>query len=193
MRCRRAFVFSLDSFVAFTLIVAALYTLVFFSTVPSAYYSALTQANYLAKDSLVALATTTYGGEDSSGQTYLDLILSRGAGPARLYAGEMIPDQFGYKLEIADYAEGGEEDWTVIYSTATDDDPLLNTHKREYHKLKATAQALYLVVLKERDIGESPYGYITCYGDSTVCDLPLPYEYEAGDVALKLVKLTVFT
>lgn len=193
MRYRKAFVFSLDSFVAFTLVVAALYTLVFFSTVPSAYYSSLTQANYLAKDTLVSLATTTYDGEDSSGETYLDLILSRGADPARKYAGRMIPDQFGYKFETADYVAGGEPEWTLVYSTATDDDTILNTHKREYHKLKATAQGLYLVVLKERDKGESPYGYITCYGDSTVCDLPLPYDYEAGDVALKLVRLTVFT
>jgi len=192
MRYRKAFVFSLDSFVAFTLVVAALYTLVFFSTVPSAYYSSLTQANYLAKDSLVALATTTYDAKDSTGETYLDLIISRGADPARKYAGRMIPDQFGYKLEMADYAADGAGDWTVVYSTATDDDAL-NTHKREYHKLKATAQALYLVVLKERNMGESPYGYITCEGNSTVCDLPLPYHYEAGDVALKLIRLTVFT
>jgi hypothetical protein len=192
MRYRKAFVFSLDSFVAFTLVVAALYTLVFFSTVPSAYYSALTQANYLAKDTLVALATTTYDAKDSTGETYLDLIVSRGADPARKYAGRMIPDQFGYKLEMADYAADGAEGWTEVYSTATDGDAL-NTHKREYHKLKATAQALYLVVLTERDVGESPYGYITCEGDYTVCDLPLPYHYEAGDVALKLVRLTVFT
>lgn len=192
MRYRKGIVFSLDSFVAFTLVVAALYTLVFFSTVPSAYYSSLTQANYLAKDTLVSLATTTYDGEDSSGETYLDLIISRSPDAARKYAGRMIPDQFGYKLEMADYAADGAEDWTVVYSTAADDTPL-NTHKREYHKLKATAQALYLVVLTERDKGESPYGYITCYGDSTVCDLPLPYDYEAGDVALKLVRLTVFT
>jgi hypothetical protein len=193
MRYRKAFVFSLDSFVAFTLVVAALYTLVFFSTVPSAYYSTLTQANYLAKDTLVALMTTTYDGEGSSGQTYLDLIIEGSPDAARKYSGSMVPEQFGYKLETADYVAGGEPEWAEVYSTATDTDTQQNKHKREYHKLKATAQALYLAATNERNIGESPYGYITCYGDSTVCDLPLPYEYEAGDYALKLVRLTVFT
>ena len=99
MKSRKAFVFSLDSFIAFTLTVAALYTLVFFSTVPSAYYAGLMQANYLAKDTLLSLATTSYG----SDQTYLDYIVGQLDGgnqqPARVYIGALVPPQFGYKLE----------------------------------------------------------------------------------------------
>lgn len=190
---KKAFVFSLDAFVAFTLIIASLYTLVFFSTVPSAYYSALMQANFLAKDSMLSLSTTEYG----DGQTYLDYILEelRGGneGPTRLYLGALIPTQFGYSLATCDTPEGcGTEGWNVLYDTAEDESPD-NRHKRAYDKLRATAQSLYIVVDAARDKGESPYGYITCRGNYTVCDLPLPYEYEEGEVSLKLVRLAVYT
>ena len=190
MDSRKAFVFSLDAFVAFILIVASLYTLVFFSTVPSAYYSALMQANFLAKDSLVSLATTEFG----DGQTYLDHIieqLNRGDQvPARIYLGALIPKQFGYKLE--ECGNNGMEacEWGTLYDTA--EDPA-SANKKTYDKLRATAQSLYIVVDAARDKYESPYGYITCTGDYTVCDLPLPYEYEEGEVSLKLVRLTVYT
>ena len=188
---RKAFVFSLDAFVAFTLIIAALYTLVFFSTVPSAYYSALMQANFLAKDSLLSLSTTQYG----DGQTYLDRVLEelhRGnQEPAYTYLGALIPKQFGYSISTC--GNGGPEgcEWETLYDTAVDYDPY--GHKDSYDKLRATAQALYIVVDAARDKGESPYGYITCTGDYTVCDLPLPYEYEEGEVSLKLVRLEVYT
>lgn len=191
MKYRKAVVFSLDSFVAFTLIVAALYTLLFFSTVPSAYYSALTQANYLAKDTLLALATTQYPDEDDFGGTYLDLIVSRGDEPARLYAGSMIPKQFGYKIEVSDYSEGGETAWEEVYNTATDESPD-NKHNIKYNKLRATAQSMYMVIVAERDKDASPYGYISCEGPHSLCDLPLPNYYNIGDAELKLVRLTVF-
>ncbi|MEW5996230.1 MAG: hypothetical protein AB1657_01400 [Candidatus Micrarchaeota archaeon] len=185
MGSRKAFIFSLDSFVAFTLTVAAIYTLIFFSTVPSAYYSSLMQANYLAKDTLLALATTSFDEE----QAYLDYIigeLPENRAPARKYAGALIPAQFGYRLETWDEEAGS---WTLMYDTA--DDPA-SKNKKEYHKLKATAQSLYLVVDEPRDPGSSPYGYITCSGPYTVCGTP-PYEYETGDVSLQLVRLTVYT
>ncbi len=188
---KKAFVFSLDAFVAFTLIVASLYTLVFFSTVPSAYYSALMQANFLAKDSMLALSTTEY----ENGQTYLDYILEElRAGnqePTYNYLGALIPEQFGYSL--ATCGDGAPEgcEWETLYDTAVDYDPY--GHKTTYDKLRATAQSLYIVVDAARDKAESPYGYITCRGNYTVCDLPLPFEYEEGEVSLKLVRLTVYT
>lgn len=187
MKSRKAFVFSLDSFVAFTLIVAALYTLIFFSTVPSAYYAGLMQANYLAKDTLLSLATTSY----DSDQTYLDKImgdLNDGQNQsARLYIGALVPPQFGYKLES--WNEDGAA-WDVLYDTALDPD---SPNKKEYHKLKATAQSIYLIVDPARNPGESPYGYITCDGTYTVCAEP-PYDYGMiGDASLQLVKFTVYT
>lgn len=187
MKSRRAFVFSLDSFVAFTLTVAAIYTLVFFSTVPSAYYSSLMQANFLAKDTLLSLATTSYDG----GQTYLDYIvgsLPADPQPARLYIGALIPDQFGYKLESWNNNTGS---WDVLYDTATDGSEE-NTHNRNYYKLKAASQSVYLILNPARNPGESPYGYITCSGNYTVCDLP-PYDHGMiGSASLQLVRFTVY-
>ena len=190
MKSRKAFVFSLDSFVAFTLTVAALYTLVFFSTVPSAYYASLMQANYLAKDTLLALATTSY----DSDQTYLDKIVydldKRGdMVSARLYIGAMIPQQYGYKLQVWDEDAG---DWNTLYDTNKDfDRDSLNNG--EYRKLKATSQSVFLIV-KPGNPGESPYGYITCHGAFTVCDEPLYDERMVlGDASLELVRLMVYT
>lgn len=187
MKSRKAFVFSLDSFVAFTLVVAALYTLVFFSTVPSAYYAGLMQANYLAKDTLLSLATTSFDHD----QTYLDHIigsLPEEPQPARLYIGALIPMQFGYRLESWNNETGG---WQVLYDTATDESGE-NAHNRNYYKLKATAQSVYLILDPARNPGESPYGYITCNGNYTVCDVP-PYDHGMiGDASLQLVRLTVY-
>ncbi|MBN2121955.1 hypothetical protein JW721_02770 [Candidatus Micrarchaeota archaeon] len=140
MGTRKAFVFSLDSFVAFILSVAALYSLLFFATVPSAYYSSLMQANYLAKDTMLALATSQAGNVGESlygcdpGASMLSCILSdleadswemggdANEGAARDLIGvsdgneirsALIPVQFGYKIETLEYAEtdGGEIDF----------------------------------------------------------------------------------
>jgi hypothetical protein len=185
MKSMKAFIFSLDSFVAFTLTVAALYTLVFFSTVPSAYYAGLMQANYLAKDTLLSLATTSY----SADQTYLDYIvgeLPENPQPARGYIGALVPPQFGYRLES--YEEGGG--WTSLYDTATDPD---SPNKKEYHKLRATAKSVYLIVDPAREPGESPYGYITCGGNYTVCGEPPYDEGMIGNASLQLIRFTVYT
>lgn len=189
MKSRKAFIFSLDSFVAFTLTVAALYTLVFFSTVPSAYYSSLMQANYLAKDTLLVLATTEY----DSGQTYLDRIvydLRHGElVSAREYVGAMIPRQYGYRLEVWDDGAG---EWKTLYDTDYRFDPE-SRNKGEYHKLKATSQSVFLIA-DPGEPGESPYGYITCDGGFDVCEEP-PYDEKTlmGEARLELVRLMVYT
>jgi hypothetical protein len=135
MGTRKAFVFSLDSFVAFILSVAALYSLLFFATVPSAYYSSLMQANYLAKDTMLALATSQAGDVGESlygcdpGASMLSCIYSdldadseepegdRDEGAARDLIGvsegneirsALIPVQFGYKIEVLEYDETPE-------------------------------------------------------------------------------------
>jgi hypothetical protein len=130
MGTRKAFVFSLDSFVAFILTVAALYSLLFFATVPSAYYSSLMQANYLAKDTILALSTSQISEGTASlyncnpGTTALACVLSDLEADADTEDGDkdepaardligvaegspprsaLIPPQFGYKIEIMQY------------------------------------------------------------------------------------------
>ena len=234
MGTSKAFVFSLDSFIAFVLTVAALYSLLFFSTVPSAYYSSLMQANYLAKDTLLTLATTIV--EDGTahcpdslvGETYLSCILSGpdddspdvneeaarnyigSEGPEGLYdPSALVPAQFGYKLEYLrfDFDELGdldfdEADWVEIYNTA--DDPQ-SANKKEYHKLKAAAHALYFGHEDGPEgADENPFKYLTCDGDYTICEWPEPLVYYGeydnehntdiiGDAYSYVVRLTVYT
>lgn len=239
MRTRKAFVFSLDAFVAFVLTVAALYSLLFFSTVPSAYYSSLMQANYLAKDTLSTLAATSLSSDEfgcDKGQTYLSCIISSlesgSMEPAREYIGSasslspqeqhlvsLVPPQFGYKIEVIEYAgygEGesgvsdtgpygesayGEGSWTLLYDTREDPD---SANKKEYNKLKAAAHALYFGYDEYPDEGENDLRYLTCGGAYTICNWPEPFEYDgeydseanaeiAGKAYAYVVRFTVYT
>jgi len=219
MRTSKAFIFSLDSFVAFILTVAALYSLLFFSTVPAAYYSSLMQANYLAKDTLLTLATTECtANEDCKGMTYLDYILDdlengltdegRGGEPAREYIGRatystgkdaLIPEQFGYKIEVL-RADGT---WSNYSDLKLLGDPLApyayydtrydseSANKKEYNKLKASAHILFFGY-SEEDPPENPYGYITCTGDQIICDVPHS-DYDFGNANMEVVRFTVYT
>lgn len=217
MRTSKAFIFSLDSFVAFILTVAALYSLLFFSTVPSAYYSSLMQANYLAKDTLLTLATTQCTDKpECEGMTYLDYILqelegglndqAHGGEPAREYIGRatyssgkdaLIPEQFGYKIEVmrldgewSNYSDLAltEENSYAYYDTRLDE---YSANKKEYNKLKAAAHILFFGY-SEVDPAENPYSYITCDGGQILCDTPVS-DYEFGDANMEVVRFTVYT
>lgn len=122
----RAFIFSLDAFVAFTLALIAIYSLIFFSSVPSSYYYLLTQGHYLSRDVLMALSTTPCASTDydcsSEGASLLDNIASQGdrdhrANLIRGTVGRMVPVQFGYVVEAIN-AQGGSE---TLYDTASTD------------------------------------------------------------------------
>ncbi len=211
MRTSKAFIFSLDSFVAFILTVAALYSLLFFSTVPSAYYSSLMQANYLAKDTLLTLATTQCtANEDCKGMTYLDYILDRlkngESQAAREYIGRgisstskdsLIPEQFGYKIEVlrSDGTWSNSSDFALTedvpyayYDTKLDPE---SANKKEYNKLKAAAHILFFDYSKGSE-PKDPYKYITCTGNQTICDVPHS-EYEFGNANMQVVRFTVYT
>lgn len=212
MRTSKAFIFSLDSFVAFILTVAALYSLLFFSTVPSAYYSSLMQANYLAKDTLLTLATTECLEEDcEEGMTYLSYILDRLENgenfAAREYIGRaisdpsegaLIPEQFGYKIEVmrvdgtwSNYSDYllTEETPYAFYDTRND---ALSANKKEYNKLKAAAHILFFDHSGYTE-PEVPYHYITCEGPSDICAIPDASNYDFGDIDMEVVRFTVYT
>lgn len=139
----RAFIFSLDAFVAFMVALVAIYSLIFFSSVPSAYYSMLTQAHYLSRDTLLALSTTACTGSMSGScfthsSSVLDNLASMRVSSARKSAiaqdtvGAMIPNQFGYRLEVS----RDDGSWEPIYDTAVQNDGHANKSK----KLTVTTQ-----------------------------------------------------
>jgi len=167
----RAFVFSLDAFVAFILALVAVYSLIFFSSVPSGYYYLLTQAHYLSRDALMTVSTTQY--EDWSGciscpvtGSVLDYILYESSADVRKDTihhtiGKIVPDQFGYVLE---YRDNETDDWHAIYDTR---DPALRVpydeHATDISKVKVSSEIVNFgyqgAVMKE---DESPYKYRTC-------------------------------
>ncbi|MFN7991887.1 MAG: hypothetical protein U0R44_07070 [Candidatus Micrarchaeia archaeon] len=164
----RAFIFSLDAFVAFTLALVAIYSLIFFSSVPSAYYYLLTQGHYLSRDILLSLSTTmcseSYGVCKVPQGSVLDNIVAQtdvGNRKSMIQStvGAMVPIQFGYVMEMSDDEGAG---WTVVYDTASEgSDP----HAKSSKKLTVATQVITFGYSgKVRKLPYSPYNYLTCNG-----------------------------
>ncbi len=155
----RAFIFSLDSFVAFTLALVAIYSLIFFSSVPSAYYYLLTQGHYLSRDILLSAATTDCVGFSgcTSGSIMDNIISHSGETQKNLVketVGVMVPPQFGYILEV-----GGD----TVYSTKLGNDG----HATQKKKLTIATQILNFGYSGQLNkLTKSPYQYNTCHGDA---------------------------
>ena len=79
---RRGFVFSLDAFVAFSLILIAIQTMVLISASPAGYWKALLQAQFLAKDTLHDVSNVMV---DNNGQSAL------GESSANIVSGHLDP------------------------------------------------------------------------------------------------------
>lgn len=168
----RAFIFSLDAFVAFMVALMAIYSLIFFSSVPSAYYSLLTQAHYLSRDSLLALSTTfcddkVYPECNAPQASILDNIASDRLDDAKKKAlitatiGNMVPDQFGYAVEVSG-SEG--EGWNELYTTmgASGD-----THAAASKKLSVSTQVITFGYSAQVNKPlASVFNYLTCGGDT---------------------------
>ena len=167
----RAFIFSLDAFVAFMVALVAIYSLIFFSSVPSAYYSMLTQAHYLSRDTLLALSTTTCSDDVVSGycviptSSVLDNLASykmaQQASNRKSLAGEtvgkMIPNEFGYKLEVSK-----DDGWEMVYDTAVENDGHATTSK----KLTVTTQVFTFGYSNNLNKpSQSVFSYSSCHGD----------------------------
>ncbi|MFH1393960.1 MAG: hypothetical protein ABII71_00425 [Candidatus Micrarchaeota archaeon] len=203
----RAFIFSLDAFVAFTLALIAIYSLIFFSSVPSSYYYLLTQGHFLARDVLVSMATTeceesVYGDCPVTG-SLLDNLVSAQMSEAekrdriRDTMGEMIPPQFGYSFEVSD-DEG--EHWSMLYDTKAYPG---DGHAGQGKKLIVSSQMITFGynALVGKD-AESPYWYRSCGDPETggiilTCDTspntdPSALEELVPEVVTSLVRVTVF-
>ncbi|MFH1520895.1 MAG: hypothetical protein ABID61_04570 [Candidatus Micrarchaeota archaeon] len=162
----RAFIFSLDAFVAFTLALVVIYSLIFFSSVPSAYYHLLTQGHYLTRDILYSLSTTQcsgYFGCITDDTAILDNIAfsSDGHLPTieliKETAGEMVPNQFGYVLEVS---KDQGQTWITKYNTsAVPADPHADSPKKL--QISTVVMAFnYPSAINKMDY--PPYNYMTC-------------------------------
>ncbi|MFA6530921.1 MAG: hypothetical protein WCT31_04275 [Candidatus Micrarchaeia archaeon] len=195
MGTSKAFVFSLDAFVAFSIAIIIIYSLIYFSSVPYSYYSAFMQVHYLARDTLTALSLsqTTDGMISRLDYVAISTRISTGeaASAAKEYIGPLIPNQFGYTLERTTPGGG----WEMIYTTENSTAEGEYHRKSSYNKVKASVQMLTFdyETVGAKELPKSPYWYITCNGPYSPCDPNTKSNYDKDSAAMRLVRLTVFT
>ena len=209
----QGFIFSLDAFVAFMLIMLTISLLLFTIGTPSAFYPQLEQAHQLAHDTLYVLATTS----DNPGYgSYLEQILAMpnkqgtmdtGAIMRSVAGGEeskgfngIIPPGFGYRLETYDFTTG---DWTVKYDSSTD--AASDRKGKVFSKLAASAMTFDSLYTVPANPGRSPFCGLSCKGydvdmhppgdlsycSVTPCDISKS-NFNAGEESIQLVRLTVY-
>ncbi|MCX6771650.1 MAG: hypothetical protein NTX79_06355 [Candidatus Micrarchaeota archaeon] len=212
----RGFVFSLDAFVAFVLIMITINLLIFTIGTPKPYFSELESAHILAHDTLQVLATS---GEAQSGgapaQTYLERILrDDGSTPEimRKVAGgndsyrPIIPKGYGYRLEYLNLNNSGvSEDWVPLYDAGKDMES--DRYGRNYTKLQASATTFLSAYLFKPMPGESPFCHAGCRGyelnasgeavyarpcDTTPCNITTS-DFRIGKNTVRIVRLAVYT
>lgn len=192
----KAFIFSIDAFVALTIMLIIIQSVVLISAVPSSYYGGLMQANYLARDTLGMLANANAtavlpaaASETAAKFSMLDYVIGNKGDQAtfRSFVGAAIPDQYGYSMDMWNPSTS---EWTNLYNTSGDTDPA-NTHSKLYHKLRAVAYAFYFGYTAPRDPGHNPYTYRSCSGGNSTCAAPTS-SYVAGEGELGLVRLEVY-
>ena len=219
----RGFVFSLDAFVAFVLIMITVNLLIFTIGTPKPYYSELESAHILAHDTLQVLATS---GDAQAGtapaQTYLERILRddssadipdimrrvAGGGDSAFYR-PIIPKGYGYKLQYLNLEgvqqPGTPEDWKTLYDAGADAQS--DRYGKNYTKLQASATTFLSVYLFRPMPGESPFCHAGCTGyeigengnptRATPCDTTpcntTKSNFRAGNNTVRVVRLIVYT
>jgi len=185
-KTRKAFIFSLDAFVALSVILVTIYALFALVSTPKPYYTSFEQTYDFARDTLIAL-------EHSNDRVYGNMLskiaLSHDRQTIMDYVDPVIPTQYGYRFEFYN-ATNTEHPWTTIYDTATDNLPD-QLHNKEYRKMKASAQTIVFSNVPGSPSDENPFGYISCHNDSTPCDMP-PMLFDEGDRAIGIIRLTVY-
>ena len=99
---KRGFIFSIDAFVAFTIMLVILQALIIISATPSSYYTGLSQANYLARDALWVTSNSKASfanGGIATNVTILGYVIGSSDPAAyRSNIGVYIPIQYGYMV-----------------------------------------------------------------------------------------------
>jgi len=217
--CARGFVFSLDAFVAFVLIMITINLLIFTIGTPKPYYAELEAAHILAHDTLQVLATS--GDAASAGmpaQTYLERILTDGGqggipGIMRKVAGgsgryPIIPKGYGYKLQYLNLdgvQQGTAGGWVLLYDAGNDTSS--DRYGKNYTKLQASATTFLSAYTLKPMPGESPFCHAGCQGymvkangspsysapcDTTPCNTTTS-NFRIGENTVKIVRLIVYT
>lgn len=178
----KAFVFSLDAFVALMLVLLAVNSAVALSSAPKGYYSSLEQAHDLAKDTLRSMHAAQYG----EGLTYVDAVLAGGGDrllAIRGSAEKAIPMQFGYRFDRFDALANT---WETLYDSAADSSLDSPRHGRLQRKLSASYRLFFSSYEVAPNRGESPFCYKSCSG---VSEMPPVAEKEMTDAQSANVRI----
>jgi len=209
---RRGFVFSLDAFVAFSLILIAIQTMVLISASPAGYYKALLQAQFLAKDTLNEISSIrTVSGQSAMAEAsgpisrsehlqYTDAIIQ--------ISDKIIQEPYSYAYSYYDLTS---ERWYVVYNASSPDfegegGPHANI---TFSRVEASAQKLMMEYSSPPVRPESPYCNVYCKGwradrttpdhhssdascIQTPCDAMPQSMYQVGNMTFGLLRLTVW-
>lgn len=211
----RGFVFSLDAFVAFTLIMIVVGLLVFTIGTPKPFYPSLQQAHQLAYDTLNVLATST----DAPGNpTYLEQLLGASGTLSKrdimvqVVGGvdpdyrPIIPQGYGYALKAYDLTNNPNHEWATIFeSNSSTDCQYTGRCQKQYTKLQASASTFASIYNSVPNPGLSPFCYLGCHGyyqtagqvtaDPCItvpCDI-VPLYFDIGNNSIQIIELVVYT
>jgi len=207
----RGFVFSLDAFVAFVLIMITVNLLIFTIGTPKPYQAELESAHILARDTLSVLASS---GDAGTPNTYLERILGgESAGPImKKVAGgndasfrPIIPRGYGYRLESLDLdvvQAGAPETWATLYDAGSDTSS--DRWGKNFTKLQASATVMLSLYDVQPAPGKSPFCYGNCFGyvnigqqtsapcNVTPCDV-FKSNFGPGSNMVRILRLVVYT
>jgi len=215
-RSTRGFVFSLDAFTAFSLVLVTIYSLFIIINLPKGYYSTLEQGYDIARDSLTVLDHVP-DPASGIGETYTQRLLNsylqspppscsplcgvsdstRGGA-----LGKTIPKQWGYMIDYYSN-DTGTPAWVTLYDSRAE--PAGSADARPgYRKVQASAQTIVSSYSTNPNQGESPECYITGKGyqspgvytcsayAATPCDA-LNANFLPGQISVGIIRMTVFT
>jgi hypothetical protein len=203
----RAFIFSLDAFVAFTLALVAIYSLIFFSSIPSSYYYLLTQGHFLARDVLYSISSSEcylplHSCSDEGATLLENIVFGETSVPGsgtegkrvsviKSSIGASVPNQFGYIVEVS---EDNGKTWAEYYNT--ENEPA-DKHADSRKKLSVSSQIPVFEHITSPQKDVNPYYYRSCMGDGTdfliTCSEPIVGEADViPEVGVKLFRLTIF-
>ena len=207
---KQGFAFSLDSFVAFSLMLIAVQSIVVISSTPSGYYSSLMQANLLSSGTLDVLSNVKIESENREILSYaVEAAIS--ADPTRAYrlakvTNELIPRPFSYTYDYYDFET---KRWKIAYNASDHGCNFLGSEKFcnvTFSRVQASSMILVGTYADAPDAGESPYCNVNCKGyDSstkgytqpemctkTPCDIQIASTFYPGDYHLGLLRLRVW-
>jgi len=204
----RAFVFSLDSFVAFSLILLSIQSMLVISSIPSGYSRSLLQAQYLAKDTLQTLSTLP---SNKPQQTLLDFTIEQGLRSSSLHSSDqvitttnsLIPYPYSYAYH---FYHPQTKSWIELYN-ASKDNPETDIHYNvTYWRVQAPAHMLVVGYSDAPKKGDSPFCNVVCKGydfrydkytppeycTQVPCNVTPESTYDPGNLSVGILRLTVW-